>query len=341
MSAIIQKFSVADNPQLPGMDPFLFAVHHYDLYPQAKGQTMTPDASLLGRNIGMDFSEKDGWSMYHGTTVPGFPSHPHRGFETISIVEEGFVDHTDAEGAQARYGEGDTQWLTTGAGTAHAEMFPLLHNDGPNPHHMFQIWLNLPPEGKRAKPHFQMFWAEDTPHVTGTDNNGNGYDVKVIAGAFGDTQPLAPPPESWASNPDSDVAVWVLRLQPGAQLTLPPTNHAETIRTLYSPRGSLTIEGETLEQEGAVLRSTEPLDISAGNDGAFALILQGRPIGAPVYQHGPFVANSREELIEAFDAYQRGEFGAWPFDSNDPVAPFEEGRFARYPDGTVRRPSDN
>lgn len=101
--------------------------------------------------------------MYHGTTIPGFPSHPHSGFETISIVEEGFVDHTDAEGAQARYGDDDTQWLTTGAGTAHAEMFPLLHNDGPNPHHMFQIWLNLPPEGKGAKPHFQMFWAEDTP----------------------------------------------------------------------------------------------------------------------------------------------------------------------------------
>ncbi|PKZ22814.1 pirin family protein [Corynebacterium amycolatum] len=340
MSAIIQKFSVADNPQLPGMDPFLFAVHHYDLYPQAKGTTMTPDASLLGHNIGMDFSGKDGWSMYHGTTVPGFPSHPHRGFETISIVEEGFVDHTDAEGAQARYGEGDTQWLTTGAGTAHAEMFPLLHDDGPNPHHMFQIWLNLPPEGKRAKPHFQMFWAEDTPHVTGTDDNGHGYDIKVIAGAFGDTQPLAPPPESWAAAPDSDVAVWVLRLQPGAQLTLPPTNYAETIRTLYSLRGSLTIEGETLVQEGAVLRSTEALDISAGDEGAFALILQGRPIGAPVYQHGPFVANSREELVEAFDAYQRGEFGAWPYESNAPVAPFEEGRFARYPDGTVSRPAN-
>lgn len=73
---------------------------------------MTPDASLLGRNTGMDFSGKDGWSMYHDTTVPGFPSRPHRGFETISIVEEGFVDHTDAEGAQARYGEGDTRWLT-------------------------------------------------------------------------------------------------------------------------------------------------------------------------------------------------------------------------------------
>ncbi|MFK3614851.1 pirin-like C-terminal cupin domain-containing protein [Corynebacterium amycolatum] len=87
-----------------------------------------------------------------------------------------------------------------------------------------------------------------------------------------------------------------------------------------------------------MLRSTEALDISAGDEGAFALILQGRPIGAPVYQHGPFVANSREELVEAFDAYQRGEFGAWRFDSNDPVAPFEEGRFARYPDGTVRRP---
>lgn len=338
MSAIIKKFSIAGDPRLPGADPFLFAVHHYDTYPQAKGTTMTPNASLAGREIGMDFSDKDGWSMYHGSTVPGFPAHPHRGFETITVVEKGFVDHTDAEGAQARYGEGDTQWLTTGAGTAHAEMFPLMHTDKPNPHHMFQIWLNLPPESKRATPHFQMFWAEETPHVTGKDDDGREYDVKVVAGAFGDTEPLSPPPESWASNPDADVAVWVLRLSPGAHLTLPATKGTETIRMLYSLEGALNVDGEDLVQQAASLRAAEPLDVAAGADGAFALVLQGRPIGAPVVQHGPFVANSREELLEAFNAYQRGEFGRWPFEANDPVAPYEEGRFARYPDGTVSRP---
>ena len=130
-------------------NPFLFCVHHKDAYPRGNGE-MGPDASLAGRRIGNDFTVKDGWRMYHGRLIPGFPQHPHRGFETITIVLEGLVDHADSLGAAGRYGHGDIQWMTAGAGIQHCEMFPLVNQDRDNPLELFQIWLNLPKKGISA-----------------------------------------------------------------------------------------------------------------------------------------------------------------------------------------------
>jgi hypothetical protein len=145
-----------------GLDPFIFTVHHVDAYP-AGNDRLGPAARLDGRRIGADFSSLDGWSMYHGDVVPGFPQHPHRGFETVTVVRRGYVDHSDSLGATARYGEGDVQWLTTGTGIMHAEMFPLIADDADNPLELFQIWLNLPPESKLVPAHFAMLWGEDIP----------------------------------------------------------------------------------------------------------------------------------------------------------------------------------
>ena len=122
-------------------DPFLFCVHHLDMYPRGNEQ-FGPAAPLTGRDIGQDFSPRDGWRMYHGETVPGFPAHPHRGFETVTVVLDGFVDHSDSHGAAGRYGNGDVQWMTAGSGLQHAEMFPLINQDRPNRMELFQIWLN-------------------------------------------------------------------------------------------------------------------------------------------------------------------------------------------------------
>jgi redox-sensitive bicupin YhaK (pirin superfamily) len=124
-------------------DPFLFCVHHNDHYPAGNDQ-LGPAASLKGRNLGQDFTARDGWRMYHGETIPGFPAHPHRGFETVTVVLKGLVDHSDSHGASGRYGNGDVQWMTAGAGLQHSEMFPLLDKNNPNPLELFQIWLNLP-----------------------------------------------------------------------------------------------------------------------------------------------------------------------------------------------------
>ncbi|HEY2901000.1 MAG TPA: pirin family protein, partial [Polyangia bacterium] len=133
------------------LDPFLFCAYHDDHYPVGNGR-MGPAASLAGRNLGMDFEGLDGWRMYHGQTIPGFPQHPHRGFETVTIARQGVIDHSDSLGATARYGRGDVQWLTAGKGIVHAEMFPLLDDGRPNPLELFQIWLNLPARDKMVDP---------------------------------------------------------------------------------------------------------------------------------------------------------------------------------------------
>src|SRR5262249_54156036 len=137
--------------QWPTVDPFLFCVHHDDAYP-AGNEQLGPAASLAGRQMGQDFEPRDGWRMYHGQVVPGVPQHPHRGFETVTIVRRGLIDHSDSLGATARFGRGDVQWLTAGRGIVHAEMFPLLDRAQPNPLELFQIWLNLPRTDKMVPP---------------------------------------------------------------------------------------------------------------------------------------------------------------------------------------------
>ena len=319
-------------------DPFLFCVHHLDHYP-AGNEHLGPVASLEARDIGMDFSGADGWSMYHGSTVPGFPQHPHRGFETVTFMRQGTIDHSDSLGATARFGRGDAQWLTAGRGIVHCEMFPLLDRTGPNPSELFQIWLNLPAADKMVEPYFTMLWREQVPQVALTDDAGHVAEVTVVAGGFGDVVPPPPPPDSWASKPDAEVAIWQIRLDGHAPVTLPPTAHAATVRTLYVFAGSVDLAGRTLPAPvGAVLRSDDPLELRAGPEGAELLVLQGRPIGEPVAQYGPFVMNDRAGIEQAFDDYRRTGFGGWPWAVDDPVHPGGTGRFAVHPDGHREHP---
>src|SRR6478672_3552721 len=157
--------------QWPTIDPFLFCVHHDDAYPAGNAQ-LGPAASLEGRDLGQDFAGIDGWRMYHGQVVPGFPQHPHRGFETVTFVRRGLIDHSDSLGATARFGRGDVQWLTAGEGIVHSEMFPLLDPAAPNPVELFQIWLNLPSADKMVEPYFTMLWNEEIPRHASTDPAG-------------------------------------------------------------------------------------------------------------------------------------------------------------------------
>ena len=233
------------------IDPFLFCVHHDDAYPRGNAQ-FGPDAPLSGRNLGQDFAGKDGWRMYHGLTVPGFPAHPHRGFETVTLVRKGLIDHSDSLGAAARFGGGDVQWLTAGRGIVHAEMFPLLDASAPNPLELFQIWLNLPARSKMAEPHFKMLWSQDIPRHVATDADGAQTEIACIAGRLagaGAGEPPAPPPDSWAAQPESDLAIWTLKMAPGARWTLPPAAGERTRRKLYFFKGQrVTINGQAVEQ---------------------------------------------------------------------------------------------
>jgi redox-sensitive bicupin YhaK (pirin superfamily) len=314
-----------------GFDPFLFTVHHLDHYP-AGNDVLGPAVSLHGRNIGSDFSYRDGWSMYHGAAVPGFPQHPHRGFETVTVVRRGFVDHSDSLGATARYGEGDVQWLTTGSGIMHAEMFPLLDAEADNTLELFQIWLNLPPESKMVDAYFGMLWSEAIPTVAPAP----GVSIEAIAGSLGDQSPPSPPPDSWASKVDTDFAIWLIRMDAGATWDLPPANPG-TNRTLYCFMGDdLKIDGTGVAKDVGVRLDPE-WGPSLENRGGPAqlLMLQGQPIGAPVFQMGPFVMNSAEELRQAVDDYRRTQFGGWPWSGPDPVHERGEGRFALHADGRV------
>lgn len=272
--------------------------------------------------------------MYHGHTVPGFPQHPHRGFETVTIVRRGYIDHSDSLGATARFGQGDAQWLTAGAGIVHSEMFPLLEQSAPNPLELFQIWLNLPSTDKLAPPHFTMLWSEQLPTI-----ERDGCTVSVIAGELEGKRAPAPPPHSWASRPDAGVAIWTIDLQPGARWQLPAAAPGIQ-RTLYFYRGSqLQVADSPLPpQHAAELTDGVPVQIQAGATPCQLLLLAGKPIAEPVVQYGPFVMNTRAQIQEAISDYQRTGFGGWPWPKDDPVHPREAGRFARNIDGTHETP---
>lgn len=320
-------------------DPFLFCAYHDDRYPAGDANMGPPVSALAGRNLGMDFSQRDGWSMYHGQTAPGFPRHPHRGFETITVARRGLVDHSDSFGATARYGHGDVQWMTAGRGIEHAEMFPLLEQEQGNHLDLFQVWLNLPASAKMTEPHFTMFWSETIPKHRFEDAQGKVTTVTTIAGALEGQAVPAPPPASWASRPDAHVAVWTIDLEPGATWTLPAADPSVK-RNLYFYWGeTLDVAGQTVPVGRQIsVQPDVPCPLVAGARPVELLLLEGRPIGEPVAHRGPFVMNTQEELIQAVRDYQRGGFGRWPWAGADPVHPRGQGRFALHMDGRRDEP---
>jgi redox-sensitive bicupin YhaK (pirin superfamily) len=317
-------------------DPFLFCAHHKDDFPNGNKE-QGPDISLAGRNIGSDFSGKDGFSMYHGKTVPGFPVHPHRGFETVTIVLKGLVDHFDSKGAEGRYGNGDVQWLTTGSGCQHAEMFPLINLDKPNPAELFQIWLNLPAKDKFTEPSYKMLWSEDIPEIKMSDPNGKKTIIRLIAGNWQGKESLAPCIASWASDKNNRVGIFLIQMDPGASLIIQPGS--QTIkRNLYFYEGKdlIYIENTTISSSNRIkLAGNEEIKIQNGKEMSYILLLEGEPINEPVVQYGPFVMNTEKEIREAFTDYQKTQFGGWPWDRTDPVHELNCGRFARYENGNT------
>lgn len=317
-------------------DPFLFCAHHRDEYPAGNDEMGLDRAHLEGRDIGSDFQLKDGWRMYHGKSIPGFPYHPHRGFETITINKEGFVDHSDSLGAAGRFGAGDVQWMTAGKGVLHSEMFPLVNTEIGNPLEIFQIWLNLPKKNKFVEPHFKMLWSEMIPTTDLIDNQGKKTTVDIIAGRLKEIKAPEPTPDSWAANEENGVTVLTLSMEAGATITLPAASENMN-RTLYFYRGS-TIEIDTHaipEYQLIELKADVDLEITAGDSDAHLLFLQGKPIAEPVAQHGPFVMNTEEEIREAFQDYKRTGFGGWPWPMQEQVHEKEKGRFALHADGTL------
>ncbi|MFD1552978.1 pirin family protein [Putridiphycobacter roseus] len=315
-------------------DPFLFCAYHRDEYPKGNSQMGVDSDLLKGRNIGQDFSVNENWRMYHGSSIPGFPYHPHRGFETITINKEGVVDHTDSLGAAGRFMAGDVQWMTAGKGVQHSEMFPLLNENKDNPLEIFQVWLNLPSYSKMVEPHFKMLWNEDIPVINHKDSANKITTVEVIAGRIHSVKSLDATPNSWAARTENAVGVYTVKMEVNAEWTLPKTNSNANRSIFY-------YKGETIEIEGVKIDAKQTIEALAGEDilikngasDSYFLILEGNPIGEPVVQHGPFVMNTQEEIRETMKAFGKTQFGGWPWKQREVAHPRDKGRFALHSNG--------
>ena len=339
INSIISITKLPETGPWPTVDPFLFCVHHNDNYPLAKID-LSPNSSLSGRNMGNDFSNKDGWSMYHGEKIPGFPRHPHRGFETLTVVSKGIIDHADSLGASARYGDGDAQWLTAGDGINHSEMFPLFDQKRNNKLDFFQIWLNLPSYNKRVEPNFEMYWKEDIPKVSGDMYGNKNSEVEIIAGDF--LRVLAPiaPNNSWANDKKNDVAVWIIRLDENGEFSIPKTKSGAD-RNLYTLKNSdLKIDDQKIFASSMVsLNASKKTSIKNLGKKTKLLMLQGVPINEPIVKYGPFVMNTKSEIEQAFYDYKQTEFGGWKWGDSDPVHGLKKEKFAKLASGKIIKPS--
>jgi redox-sensitive bicupin YhaK (pirin superfamily) len=333
---------------MPTSDPFLFCVYHKDRYPAGNEEMEAP---RLGN--GSDFDPAAPYRMYHGKRVPGFPQHPHRGFETITATIDGLIDHADSVGNAGRYGQGDLQWMTAGSGVVHSEMFPLLDQERDNPTRFFQIWLNLPAASKMVDPSFAMFWSQDVP-VWRDEESGKAR-VTVWSGSLdyfwgdpGERKQNEPPPDSWAADPKHDVAIWHVCLDQGGRLTLPLAKQgAQVNRSLFyveGKSGDMKVDGEVIKERVVLqVKADESVELEYSKEAEVAtgefLLLQGVPIQEPVKQYGPFVMNTAAEINQAFQDYEQTQFGGWPWPRDDMVFPRAKGRFAKL-NGKETTPSD-
>ncbi|WP_367567084.1 pirin family protein [Lacrimispora sp.] len=323
--------------QLKTQNPFIITMHHKDFFPKGNGE-MAPVSYIPGRETGNDFDLKAPWRMYHGDIIPGFPVHPHRGFETVTIVTQGVADHSDSQGAFGRYGEGDVQWMTAGEGIQHSEMFPLIHEDKENTMELFQVWLNLPRKSKFVPSHYKMLWAEEIPVVRESQENGS-LEIKVIAGEYNGTKALDPTPHSWAAAEENHVGIWLIKMEGKAKLTIPKGTSTMS-RTLYHYEGdSVEVEGQALEERYYLdLKADEEIEINSIKGESRFLLLEGERINEPVTAYGPFVMNTQEEVMQAYSDYRATRFGGWPWDNDAPVHDKHEGRFAYYGNGKKEYP---
>ncbi len=317
----------------PTQDPFLFCAHHYDHYPSGNSNLGLDKTHFKGRQLGSDFIEKDGFRLYHGQEIPGFPVHPHRGFETITIVRKGYVDHADSLGASGRYGEGDVQWMSAGSGVQHSEMFPLLHKEKENTLEIFQIWLNLPAAKKMTQADFKMLWSEDIPKI-----KEDGAEISLISGEYKNHKFYQAPEHSWANKPENQVNILLITLAPNGEFKFPKASLKKN-RMLYHFSGQdLSINSESSSGKMCFLIDHEKDLHITTKSGGEVLLLDACPIEEPVVQHGPFVMNTREEIMKTFNDYQKNQFGGWNWSRIDMVHGPEIKRFAKYPNGKYSQP---
>ena len=231
----------------------------------------------------------------------GVGEHPHRGFETVTIVYQGEVAHRDSVGNSGVIGPGDVQWMTAAAGILHDEFHSPAFMRRGGRLEMAQLWVNLPAKHKMAPPRYQSILNAQIPQVTLPAGAGT---LRVIAGSYSGQQGPAAT--------FSELNVWDVRLRSGTEVTLSmPEEHSAAIAVL---RGAVTANGsrEARDAELVLLeRNGSDIHIAAGADSTI-LVLSGVPIAEPIVGYGPFVMNTRQEIETAMNDFQLGKFGRMP-----------------------------
>jgi redox-sensitive bicupin YhaK (pirin superfamily) len=229
------------------------------------------------------------------TRPRGVGQHPHRGFETVTIVYDGEVSHRDSTGAGGTIGPGDVQWMTAAGGIIHEEFHSPAYTARGGPFHMVQLWVNLPRKDKMTRAGYQGLTNADIPAV-----DIPGGRVRVIAGDFGGAKGPA--------RTFSPINVWDMRLQAGTQAAFDvPEGHTTLVAVLS---GKLSVNG-TAAQDAQVVRLAREgtrVSLEAATD-AMLLVLTGEPLNEPVFGYGPFVMTSEAEIRQAIDDFNSGRFG--------------------------------
>lgn len=228
----------------------------------------------------------------------GVGQHPHRGFETVTIVYQGEVEHRDSTGSGGKIGPGDVQWMTAGSGILHEEFHSREFTRSGGTLEMVQLWVNLPAEDKMSAPGYQTLLDADIPAVALPSGAGK---VRVIAGAY---QGQHGPAHTF-----TPIDVWDVRLNAGrAAEFLVPQGRTLALIVLH---GTVLVNGSQVASEAQMVlfdRSGDEIALEANSD-AVLLLLGGEPIAEPVVGYGPFVMNSEEEIHQAFADFNSGRFG--------------------------------
>ncbi|AUG53634.1 pirin family protein [Thalassospira marina] len=248
----------------------------------------SPALPMLDPFLMLDSISSDNADDY----IAGFPEHPHRGFETVTYMVEGAMRHNDSIGSEGILRSGGVQWMTAGSGIIHSETPEqedgLLQG--------FQLWINLPAKDKMRRPRYQNLEADSVVEISPAD----GVDIRLVAGsAFGKTGPVS----GIVTNP----VFMDVKLAAGAEVTLPvPEGHAAFT---YVFIGDAEVAGRNVPTHHlAVLKDGNSVLLKGGKEGGRLLLVAATPIDEPIARHGPFVMNTREELMQAFEDYQRGRF---------------------------------
>lgn len=237
------------------------------------------------------------WNFEPGTGRPrGVGEHPHRGFETVSIVYDGEVSHRDSTGGGGSIGPGEVQWMTAGSGVLHEEFHSPGYSKTGGPFRMVQLWVNLPAKDKMSPAKYQAITRDAIPEVS-----FDGGRARIIAGALdGTTGP---------ASTFTPINLWDVRLAADANVTLPlPAGHTTMIAVLS---GHVTIGGQGVGQAEIARLSRDGVGAAITADGdAMLLVMTGEPIDEPVFGHGPFVMNTEAEIRQAIADFSAGKFGA-------------------------------